>query len=292
MSEQLPVINEFGAVSPQPAVGSLPPIGPPPAVSPWHGRPRPCPPYNGMGVGAHATTVPNWIARWDADEFEIATPGLLRVGGALLKSQGQVARDLHNGHGALRYMAGCAAVLAFSTCGYGAIIGSFVGVDQAFMAALKLPLVVAGAGAICLPSFYVFQCLMGARLTLRQSAQSILLLAAAASLILLACAPIVWFFSMSTQMDSPAFVALLHVAVIGVASLFGVQFILRMHRYLAQRRPEERLFDGRVLACWLVLFVLVAAQMACFLGPLMSDGPFFSGERGLFVGAFLKLLGR
>jgi hypothetical protein len=189
-------------------------------------------------------------------------------------------------------MAGCAAVLGFSTCGYGSIIGSFAGVQQALLGSLKLPLIVAAASAICLPSFYVFQCLMGARLTLRQSAQSILLLAAAASLILLACAPIVWFFSMSTQMDSPAFVALLHLAVIGVAAFFGVQLILRMHRYLAQRRPEERLFDGRVLALWLVLFLLVAAQMACFLGPLMSDGPFFTGERGLFVGAFLKLMGR
>lgn len=284
MSEQLPVIDELGAVSPQTAAGSLPPIGPPPVAY----APRRA---HSLAANNAAGTVP-WIARWDADEFEIAAPGLLRVGGALLKSQGQVARDLHNGHGALRYMAGCAAVLAFSTCGYGAIIGSFVGVEQAFMAALKLPLIVAGASAICLPSFYVFQCLMGARLTLRQAAQSILLLASAASLILLACAPIVWFFSMSTQMDSPAFVALLHVAVLGLAAMFGVQFILRMHRYLAQRSASERLFDGRVLAAWLLLFLLVSAQMACFMGPLMSEGPFFSGERGLFVGAFFRLMGR
>ena len=86
--------------------------------------------------------------------------------------------------------------------------------------------------------------------------------------------------------------ALLHVAVLGLAAMFGVQFILRMHRYLAQRSAGERLFDGRVLAAWLLLFLLVSAQMACFMGPLMSEGPFFSGERGLFVGAFYRLMGR
>jgi len=229
------------------------------------------------------------MQRWDADVFEIAAPGLLRVGGALLKSQGQVARDLSHGYGAWRYLAGCLALIAFATCGYGAIIGSFAGMEQACKAALKLPLVVLGAAAICLPSFYVFQCLMGARLSLRQAAQSIALLAAAASLILLACAPIVWFFSMSTEMDSPAFVALLHMAVAAAGSFFGMRLLWRMRVYLELRMPGERLFDGRVLALWLALFLVVTAQMACFMGPLMSQGPFFTGERGLFAGALFRL---
>lgn len=286
MSEQLPVISESGAESPRPAAGSVPPMGPPPVYS--------SPAQRGTGttlaIGAKMEPVPTWMQRWDADAFEIAAPGLLRVGGALLKSQGQVARDLSHGYGAWRYLAGCMALIAFATCGYGAIIGSFAGMEQACKAALKLPLVVLGAAAICLPSFYVFQCLMGARLSLRQAAQSIALLAAAASLILLACAPIVWFFSMSTEMDSPAFVALLHLGVAGAGAFFGMRLLWRMRAYLERRKPGERLFDGRVLALWLLLFLVVTAQMACYLGPLMNDGPFFSGERGLFVGALLQLL--
>lgn len=285
MSELLPVVNESGAASLQPAAGSVPPMGPPPAYA-WPSRKGTGTiPANSAGIGP----VPTWMQRWDTDVFEIGLPGLFRVGAALLKAQGQVARDLSHGHGAMRYLAGCAALTFFSTCAYGAIIGSFAGVEQALLAALKLPLVVLGSAAICLPSFYVFQCLMGARLSLRQAAQSIALLAAAASLILLACAPIVWFFSMSTEMDSPAFVALLHMAVAAAGSFFGMRLLWRMRVYLELRMPGERLFDGRVLALWLALFLVVTAQMACFMGPLMSQGPFFTGERGLFAGALFRL---
>jgi len=230
------------------------------------------------------------VQRWDNDEFEINRGSLLGVGGALLKNQGQLARDLLHGHGATRYLLGCALLVALSTIVYGAIVGSFTGAEQACWAALKCPLVVLGSSAICMPSFYVFQCLMGARLSLIQAAQSILFLCAASALILLACAPIVWFFSMSTQIGSPAFLMALHLAVIALATFFGARLLFRMHRYIVQRHRGERLFDGRVLTAWLIMYLLVAAQLACFLGPLMSDGAFFTGERSFFVSAFLYTL--
>ena len=233
---------------------------------------------------------PAWMQRWDQDEFEINQPGLLRVGGALLKAQGQVARDLLHEKAPARYALGCLIVTLLATLAYGAIIGSAAGPGQSLYAALKLPLVVLGSGAICLPSFYVFQCLQGARPSLAQAALGTLLLCAAAGLIVAACAPVVWFFSISIEAGTAAFLVLLHVSVVVAAIGFGIHLLARMHRYVRLYRPHRRLFHGRVLALWVVMYLLVAAQMASFLGPLMDDGEFFRGERRLFLSAFVRAL--
>jgi hypothetical protein len=235
---------------------------------------------------AYGAPVPKqpreWINRWDADDFRLNGP--LSVGGGLLRGQGAVARDLLRGHGLHTYIAGCGLLMVGASLLYGAILGSASG--QVWQAALKFPVVIVGACGICLPSFYVFQALTGARLSLQQALAAVLMLGAAAGLILLGCAPIAWFFSVSTE-GGDTFLGLMHAVIISISTLFGFHFLARTHRYIKWKHGE-RLFDGRVLALWCVLLLLVAAQMAHFIGPLDPDRGLLETERGFFLGALFE----
>lgn len=226
-----------------------------------------------------------WLSRWEADEFHPAS--MFAVGGGLLRAQGAVSRDLFTSRGLATYIGGCALLTVFAGMLYGAILGSTQGPAQVLPAALKFPAVILASCGLCLPSFYVFQALTGARLTLLQAVASVLMLGAAAGLILLACAPIVWFFSVSTEGDAGGFLAGLNAAVIALAAAFGFHFLTRAHRYVSWKY-ESRLFDGRVLAVWFILLLLVAAQMAHFIGPLDAGRDLVETERGFFLTALTE----
>lgn len=236
------------------------------------------------GPPAYGTVVANpprpWFKRWESDEFQLAGP--LSVGNGLLRAQGAVARDLLGSRNLNTYIAGCGMITVFASLLYGAILGSVSGAGQVAFAAMKFPVVIVGSCAICLPSFYVFQALTGARLTFQQALASVLMLGAAAGLILLGCAPIAWFFSVSTNDGTTTFLGLMHAVIIALSTTFGFHFLARTHRYVAWKHGE-RLFDGRVLALWFVLLVMVAAQMAHFIGPLDTERGLFDTERGFFL---------
>lgn len=226
-----------------------------------------------------------WMARWETDVFAPSNP--LAVGGGLLRAQGAVARDLMRDRSGAVYFRGLLLLALSASALYGLVLGAFSNPQQMLYSALKFPMVVLGSCAICLPSFHVFNALMGARLSLRQSANAVLLLAAAAGLILLACAPVVWFFSLSTDENARAFMIGLHLLTLGVATTFGINLIYRVQRY-ARFKDHANLFDGRVLGLWLGVFLMVAAQLAHYAGPLVSGGEFFNAERGFFVTALFR----
>lgn len=244
----------------------------------------------------NVTTPEPWQARMTSDQFDVtATRGFLwrrlGIGGAILKAQGAISRDLHDGRGLGTYALNFALVTLLGSIAYGAILGSFAGWTQAGYAAVKFPVVVVGSALVCLPSFYVFQCLAGARLTLGQAAASIFYFVAAAAMLLLAFAPIVWFFTVSTQHEAWRFIAVLHFSVAAIAAAFGVAALSKAQRYLAWLHAGELVYSRRVLNGWFVLYLLLAVQMAYYLKPLLSPGPFFTGERGLFLEALPFLFG-
>lgn len=245
-------------------------------------QPLDSPPPYGRAVAAPPRP---WFTRWDNDRYTPSGP--LSVGGGLLRAQGAVARDLFEARGLNTYIAGCGLLMVFASLLYGAILGSVAGAGQVVYAAVKFPVVIVGACAICLPSFYVFQALTGARLSFKQAVAAVLMLGAAAGLILLGCAPIAWFFSVSTSEDASDFLGLMHAVVIALSTTFGFHFIARTHRYVAWKH-SERLFDGRVLVLWLGLLVLVAAQMASFIGPLDPERGMLETRRGFFLSALME----
>lgn len=177
--------------------------------------------------------------------------------------------------------------------------------EQTLAAAVKVPLLFFLTLVVTFPSLYVFNALVGSRLSL-PSVFRLLIAAMAVTLAVLASfGPITAFFSVSTENYS--FMVLLNVVLFGVAGLLGLVFLLQtLHRLslidqLTDTPPGEKAPDvkpaapadpvpgdpsgaldqvpGHVLGshvkavfrCWIVAFALVGAQMAWVLRPFIGD---------------------
>jgi len=225
----------------------------------------------------------------DRDEFnsDHLTRGLagpFSVVGALLRAPGAFARDLR-GDRNLSVYAGCLILttVLFSAA-YGAILGLFNPGVQTLYAAMKLPLVVLGTALLCLPTFYVFNAILGSKFTFRQTAAAILFLSASTSLVLMAFAPISWFFTVST--GGQGFLSFLHILIFAIAATYGMRSLNQARRYLAHIDATHTPINGGFLLLWFLIVLFVALQMAYYLRPFLvplPDHRFFSGERGLFL---------
>jgi hypothetical protein len=224
--------------------------------------------------------------RFDADARLRGLGAPFAAAGAVLKAQGAVIRDVKDGRRLGRYLASLLGASLLFSAAYGAILGLFQPGLQTLFAALKVPIVTVGTALLCTPTFYVFNSILGSRLSLGQTLCVVLFLAAGAGLVLVAFAPIAWFFTVST--GGVEFLTFLHLAVFLVAALYGIRSLDAGRRYLAWLDAGRTAIHGKMLAAWFLLLLFVALQMAYYLRPLLLPGPFHSGERGLFIEALAK----
>lgn len=221
---------------------------------------------------------------YDRQSLDSAHP--IRLAGALLHSPGPLIRDLGDG-ARIAARTGALLVVAVALSAlYGAILGLYQPGLQTLFAAAKLPIIVTGSAILCTPTLYVFNALAGSRLCYLQTVGLALLTAAALGLMLTAFAPIVWFFGVSTE--GPGFMTVLHAGVFAVAVGFGLRTLDVARRYMEFRGGREVLGTGLFLL-WSFLVVLVGLQMAYWFRPLLTPGPFHTGQRGLFIDFFLGL---
>jgi hypothetical protein len=99
--------------------------------------------------------------------------------------------------------------------------------------------------------------------------------------------PIVWFFSLTT--GSETFMALFHIIVVLFSYLLGARIFGMVFSYIEYKASPEFVPADKFLLFWQLLFFVVCFQMAFFLKPLMVEGAFFTGERGLFL-SYLPVL--
>ena len=175
-------------------------------------------------------------------------------------------------------------------------------VRQVVASVVKVPALFVLTLVVTLPSLYVFNAIVGSRLSLRSVSRLLAACLAVITAVSASLGPIVAFFSVSTT--SYAFMVLLNVAVFAVAGGMGLVFLLQtLHRLsLVRDLPEptdfeefvgdEKLDDfdeaapgaldllddegmdrrvKRVFRCWMVLFGLVGAQMGWVLRPFIGN---------------------
>lgn len=193
---------------------------------------------------------------------------------------------------------------------YGACMGCFAlfssrgpGLMQLVASTLKVPALYFLTLAITLPSLYVFNALVGSRLTLASVVRLLIAAMGVMLAVLASLGPIVAFFSVSTT--SHAFMVLLNVLVCGVSGVLGLMFLLQtLHRLsVVQEQGAEEShdspsaagaeivltpidspsaldrLDSRVLGrhvrtvfqIWVIVFGLVGAQMSWVLRPFIGD---------------------
>ncbi|HEX8551014.1 MAG TPA: hypothetical protein VF681_05605 [Abditibacteriaceae bacterium] len=183
---------------------------------------------------------------------------------------------------------------------YGACMGCYALFQQGgssvaqFLSTMgKVPLLFLLTFFVTFPSLYVFNALVGSRLTLQAVARLVVAALAVMLAILASLGPIVAFFSLSTT--SYSWMLLLNVMVFAVSGFLGLRFLLvTLHRLTeAQRedievpsqddllnidngaldRPNNATRDAsvsRVFTIWLCVFGLVGAQMAWVMRPFLG----------------------
>jgi hypothetical protein len=187
----------------------------------------------------------------------------------------------------------------------------------------KVPVLFLLTLIVTFPSLYVFNALVGSRLTLRSVLHLIVATLAVMLAILASFGPIVAFFSVSTA--NYPFMLLLNVVVFAVSGCLGLKFLLlTLHRLslvqneppasgvpvadvpgqLAKSEPSgalDRMEDdvpGRdvitVFSIWIIVFGLVGAQMSWVLRPFLGhpDKPFmlFAARESNFFEAVFRVL--
>ena len=236
----------------------------------------------------------NLFAKLDRDRFDGGWANPFSMVGAMLKSPGALYRDLGEGRWVGRYLSSLAIVTVLLSVPYGAILGMAGSSMQALYAAVKLPMILLGSVLLCLPTFYVFNALFGSRISFWQAASAVLFIATGASIILIAFAPVAWLFTVSTPQDGWRFLVLLHLAFALTAAYFGIRFLRVGGHYLTVRKDQGIVIHAGLLKGWCLLLLVVAFQMTYTLRPIMTEGPFLTGERGSFVtyvGEFFTLSG-
>lgn len=182
---------------------------------------------------------------------------------------------------------------------------------QMLASAVKLPMLFFLTLLITLPSLYVFNALVGSRLSVLSVIRLIVSMLGVMLAVLASFGPIVVFFSVSTE--SYPFMKLLNVAVAALAGFLGLAFLLRtLHRLvLAQIELDRQTLNPAIQAdndansekeesdenassaldqigyettgkarsvfrVWVIVFSLVGAQMSWVLRPFIGkpDMPF------------------
>ena len=181
---------------------------------------------------------------------------------------------------------------------------------QLLASAVKLPLLFFLTLAVTLPSLYVFNALVGSRLSMISVARLLVAMLAVTLAVLASFGPIIVFFAVSTT--SYPFMKLMNVVAAAIAGILGMAFLLRtLHRLVmvqdsidfpnnpadksesdseeeATSESEEEATQEQksaldwiesatgqkataVFQIWTVVFAFVGAQMSWVLRPFIGD---------------------
>jgi hypothetical protein len=152
---------------------------------------------------------------------------------------------------------------------------------QALISMIKLPFLFLASGVICLPTLYYFSVLFGSRLRFLQTVTLILTAQTVAAVLALGAAPISLLFWLSGS--EPPFLVALNAAVLGLAALLGLIFLVQGALYIQEVQPPDKItfftwswmfikgtFRSLVLGGWMVVYGLVGTQLSYTLRPFFG----------------------
>jgi hypothetical protein len=135
---------------------------------------------------------------------------------------------------------------------------------QAVYSGLKVPLLLAVATLLCLPSFYVINALLGLRADFAAACRGVLASQAVLAVALCAFAPIVPVVYLS--IDNYRAALLWNGFFFALAAGAGQIALARRYRILIRSNPRHRI----ARAAWGALYVFAAIQMAWVLRPFVG----------------------
>ncbi|MBN1481886.1 hypothetical protein EH223_06055 [candidate division KSB1 bacterium] len=152
---------------------------------------------------------------------------------------------------------------------YGAIMGSYNGLQQAASSAVKMPVLFLLIILICFPAFFVIQTVLGSKLSLGQMISIMLTGFVFMSCIMLSFSTIVIFFMITG--DNYAFIKLLHVFIIVVAGFFGMRAIVEALKFSCEKKNIYPKIGVQVFKIWIFILAFVGAQLSWSLRPFIGS---------------------
>lgn len=126
--------------------------------------------------------------------------------------------------------------------------------------------------AVTCPSLHVFSALARSTLSFRHTVRLLLAATATSLTVLASFGPVTAFFTFCTK--SHPFMQLLNTVLFAVSGLIGVLFVQRSLAELLADGAEERPSAPRrltfVFTAWIVIYVVVGAQMGWILRPFVG----------------------
>lgn len=149
--------------------------------------------------------------------------------------------------------------------------------NEAWEFSWKMVITIWGPIAICTPSLYVFSAIRGSAVKLTELVYLLLGTIATSSIVMLALAPIVWFFTWT--MEETQIMQVMDVFLVALGIGFGLVFLQQGFMSLERAAVEKvdnnnaverfKKMSGAagVLIVWFILLLVVTGQMANELGP-------------------------
>lgn len=153
---------------------------------------------------------------------------------------------------------------------FGFILGCNHSIAQAFITAVKLPIIFLLTAAICYPTLYLFLSLLGLGYSLKQLAHFLLLCIALNSVILIAFAPISTFF-LITNSGYGVF----KMVNVGIMAIGGFTGLYIFKKYLFIKAPEDWNHKYRhraktFVSLWLLMYGMIGANLGFYLSPVFG----------------------
>jgi hypothetical protein len=175
---------------------------------------------------------------------------------------------------------------------YGFPMGLFRGAGPGIVSGLKLPFLYLFTVVICVPAFYVLNCLIGPRLSRTQCLRLLLMAVSVNAVALASYAPVALFFTLTTSPKGYGFLVLMHVGVFAVAGILSVIVISVIFRATAAELGHR--IRPLMVIGWGFLYAFVGTQLSWVLRPWIGSltipyAPFRPIE-GSFIESVTKLI--
>lgn len=172
---------------------------------------------------------------------------------------------------------------------YGVFLGCHAGGLQILAGAFKIPLLLFGTLCLCLPALYMFNVLLGSKLSFRQTLVMLLIATYLMSALLAALAPILFFFIMTTS--DRLFITLLAVITCSTGGGFAIDLLLKGMRYVTVKHGYPS--SIRIVKIWALIYAIVGSQLSWGLRPLIGESGqfvFFRAVEGNFFFVVFKVI--
>jgi hypothetical protein len=190
----------------------------------------------------------------------------LRMVDEFLRGQGRFALEAPPA-GRLRWL--IVFVAAFGLV-YGAVMGAFSGLTpgryhQLLYSAVKVPLLLLATFALCLPSYFVLNSVLGLRSDFDRALRAVAATQACVAIVLASLAPLTALFYASY--DDYSLAVNFNGVMFAVACVMAQVVVRRYYVPLMRRAPRHR----TMMHVWFFLYVFVGIQMAWVLKPFVGD---------------------